>query len=325
MCSAAHVEVMNNTTVIVGAGIAGLLLARRLKSEGCEVVVLEKSRGFGGRMATKRVGPAVFDQGAQYFTARDPVFSALVAEWCAKGWAAPWNAGGHHRFVGTPSMTAIPKGLASGLKVLREHKVTAARRHDCGCWELDVEEHGLVRAERLLLTAPVPQSLAILEAGGVKLPEKEAGALSMVEYNPCLALLLKLDGPSGLPEDGLRFEDGPVRWIVDNVSKGVSSGAGAVTVHTSPEFSEKLYGAAEPEVTALIVPEISSRLRANVVSATLHRWKFCEPKVSYLAPMLWIKELGLGFAGDAFGGPRVEGAALSGLALAEAVVEILVV
>ena len=56
---------MNKTTVIVGAGIAGLLAARRLRTAGCDVLVLEKSRGFGGRMATKRVGAAVFDQGAQ--------------------------------------------------------------------------------------------------------------------------------------------------------------------------------------------------------------------------------------------------------------------
>ncbi|MFH1499396.1 MAG: FAD-dependent oxidoreductase [Verrucomicrobiota bacterium] len=315
---------MNNTTVVIGAGIAGLLLARRLKQAGCDVLVLEKSRGFGGRMATKRVGPAVFDQGAQYFTAKSPQFQALVAEWCERGWAEPWTAGGHRRFVGRPGMTAIPKGLAEGLRVLRQHKVTAARRHECGCWELDVEDHGIVRAERLLLTAPLPQSLALLEAGGVALPPPLADGLAAVDYNPCLALLLTLDGPSGLPEEGVAFAEGPVRWLADNTAKGVSpGGAGAVTVHAGPEYSRTNYAAAESEVAAALLPAIAGRLKSAVVATTVHRWRYCEPRTTWPERAVWLPELTLGFAGDAFGGPRVEGAALSGLALAEEVVKVL--
>lgn len=314
---------MNHTTVIVGAGISGLLLARRLTEAGGDVVVLEKSRGLGGRMATKRVGRAVFDQGVQYFTAQEPVFSGLVNSWCHHGWAKSWTANGQRRYVGLPSMTGIPKGLANGLKVLREHKVAAARRHTCGCWELDVDGHGLVRAERLLMTAPVPQSLAILEAGGVALPQAAAAALRQIDYNSCLALLLTLDGPSGLPAGGLSFASGALRWLADNGLKGQSTGLGAVTVHASPEFSARYYGAPEAEIAALLLPEVEPRLRAAVVARTLHRWKFCEPRQTYPQPMLWLAELGLGFAGDAFGGPRVEGAALSGLALGAEVVKVL--
>lgn len=314
---------MNNTTVVVGAGIAGLLLARRLQDAGCDVLVLEKSRGFGGRMATKRVGPAVFDQGAQYFTAKDPEFAALADGWCERGWAERWTAGGHRRYVGRPSMTAIPKGLAEGLRVLRQHKVAAARRHDSGCWELDVDEHGVMRAERLLLTAPLPQSLAILAAGDVSLPPDLARGLSQVEYNPCLALLLTLDGPSGLPEEGIAFAEGPVRWIADNTLKGVSAGVGAVTVHASPEFSARHYAAAEPEVTERLLPAVAGRLKSGMVTSTLHRWRYCEPCNPGPAPQVWLPDMTLGFAGDAFGGPRVEGAALSGLALAAEVVKVL--
>ncbi len=314
---------MNKTTVVIGAGIAGLLLARRLQDAGGDVLVLEKSRGFGGRMATKRVGPAVFDQGAQYFTAKDQRFATLVEDWCSRGLAAPWTAGGHRRFVGRPSMTAVPKALAEGLRVLREHKVTAAHRHECGCWELDVEGHGMVRAERLLLTAPLPQSLALLAAGGVALPAAVESDLSAIQYNPCLALLLTLDGPSGLPPEGVAMTDGPVRWLVDNATKGVSPVAGSVTVHAEPDFSARHYAAAEPEVTALLLPEIAGLLKSRPTGVTLHRWRYCEPRTVHPEPMVWLPDLALGFAGDAFGGPRVEGAALSGLALAGEVINVL--
>ena len=39
--------------VIVGGGIAGLVAARELVASGLRVIVLEKGRGVGGRMATR--------------------------------------------------------------------------------------------------------------------------------------------------------------------------------------------------------------------------------------------------------------------------------
>ncbi|MFW5789075.1 MAG: FAD-dependent oxidoreductase [Spirochaetota bacterium] len=43
---------------VVGAGIAGLTAARRLVDASLDVTVLDKGRGVGGRMATRRFGGA---------------------------------------------------------------------------------------------------------------------------------------------------------------------------------------------------------------------------------------------------------------------------
>ncbi len=311
---------MNNTTVIIGAGISGLVLARKLVAAGASVVVLEKSRGYGGRMATKRVGDSVYDQGAQFFTVREAAFAELVADWSERGLVKGWPDSQHRRLVGAPSMTAVPKALAEGLEILREHKVTAARRHECGCWELDVENHGIVRAERVLFACPVPQALAVLNAGAVVLPEAVAKSLGALQYHPCLALLVTLAGPSAVPADGVMLTDGPVRWIADNVKKGVAQNSpAAVTIHASAEFAEANYGMAEAEVAARLLPAVEGLLGAAVTATALHRWKFSEPKTTHAERCVWLPELTLGFAGDAFGGPKVEGAVLSGLALAERV------
>jgi renalase len=308
---------MNDTTVIIGAGISGLLLARELADAGASVTVLEKSRGYGGRMATKRLGESVFDQGAQYFTTRDPAFVALVDGWQRSGWVKTGTMGDHRRWVGSPSMTAVPKGLAEGLGILREHKVTAARHHDCGCWELDVEDGGILRAERLLFTCPVPQALAVLKAGECALPPDVDASLQVLTYHPCLALLAVLDGPSALPAEGVALTDGPVRWLADNVKKGVvQSSPAAVTIHASAEFSAANYGRPEAEIAAMLLSAVQPRLGAKVLSIILHRWKFSEPKTLHAERCVWLPDLALGFAGDAFGGPKIEGAALSGLELA---------
>ncbi len=309
---------MKNTTVIIGAGISGLLLARELKSRGATVQVLEKSRGVGGRMSTKRVGDAVFDQGAQFFNVRDEYFEAMVESWARCGAMARWPDEDSNRWVARPSMTGLAKALAKCLSVRLRHKVQSVKRHDCGCWEIDVEGEGLLRAERLVLTSPVPQSLALLDAGNVTLPQGVRANLDRCDYHPCLALMLVLDRPSAVPAAGVESSEGPIRWVVDNVRKGINQGAAAsITVHLSREFSATHYGDSESELFEAVLPALRPLLGdAIVVQRALHRWRFSEPRTLYPQKCLWLPDRRLGFCGDAFGGPRVEGAAVSGLALA---------
>lgn len=308
---------MNKKIAVVGAGIAGLLLARELKARGEDVVVLEKSQGLGGRLATKRVEAAVFDSGAQYFTAKSERFAGLLAEWAARGVAASWPGASAHRWIAKPSMDALGKFLAEGLDVRRESKVVKVQREE-GEWELTIENQTAWRAGRLALTAPLPQSLALLKAGGVDLPKALAGDLVALVYHPCLALLLTLAGPSVVPAEGVALAAGPVRWIADNFKKGISPGvAAAVTVHLSPAFATEHFTKTETELAALVLPGIVSLLGSPVMKVTLQRWQFSEPMATYAQPCVWLPDLDLGLAGDALGGPRVEAAALSGLALAD--------
>ena len=56
--------------VIVGAGLAGLMAGRTLAAAGHELVLVDKGRSPGGRLATRRIGAAALDHGAQFFTVR---------------------------------------------------------------------------------------------------------------------------------------------------------------------------------------------------------------------------------------------------------------
>lgn len=310
---------MIESTVVIGAGLAGLLFARQRLTQGEKVLVLEKSRGLGGRMATKRFGDTLFDQGAQFFTAREPEFQAIVQGWVEAGVAARWP-GTAHRFVGQPSMTGIAKHLATGLNVKREAKITAVRRTGRG-WEIEIDQQSPVTCERLVMTAPAPQSLALLAHGGVVLPGPLAESLARLTYHPCLALLVLLDGPSTIPVEGITPASGPLRWVADNGKKGVGSSAtAAVTLQANAEFSRRHYQDEEAQVAELLLPFARDWFGgAREVTVALHRWKFSEPAAQYPNPCVWLPEFNLGFAGDAFGGPKIEGAARSGLALARAV------
>ena len=170
-----------------------------------------------------------------------------------------------------------------------------------------------------MLTAPVPQSLALVDAGGVHLTPGQRTALEAIRYASCLCGLFQVDGAVHLPEPGaLQRPDGIVRWMADNRRKGISPAAAIVTVHASPDWSRDHYDAGEEVILQTLEAELRPWLGAGatVAHAEVKRWRFALPTVVH--PDRFLRAEGLPplfFGGDAFGGPRVEGAALSGLAI----------
>ncbi len=315
--------------LVLGAGIAGITAARKLQENGWKVTVIDKARGVGGRLATRRIDEAVFDHGAQFITARDPVFASLIADLRGAGVVYEWCRGipvathpeppdGHPRYQGTGGMAAIAKHLAKGLDVRVRHRAVQLRILE-GRWLAHIDAAAPIAADALICTAPVPQTLDLLDLGGCELPADSREQLDRIKYHPCIALMVLLDGRSALPQPGaLRFEQGPVSFICDNRIKGISPEATAITVHASPTFSREHWNVNEADVRHWLLKQAGDYYNSAVRSATLHRWRFSMPAEPHPAPFLRVPvEAPLVFAGDAFNGPRVEGAALSGMAAAE--------
>jgi renalase len=321
--------------IVIGAGLSGLLAAAGLQSAGARVLVLDKGRGVGGRLATRRADAGVFDHGAQFFTARDPQFRLRVQAWQAAGTVKAWATGftladgsfkrdGETRFCGVTGMSSIAKHLAQGLDVRVNTKVVRVETEGRG-WLVTIESGECFSSRALLLTPPVPQSLELLTTGDFPLPERVRGELGKIEYAPCLAVLAQLSGSSLIPEPGgLWFDGEPVSWMADNQCKGVSAAAGAaVTIHAGPQFSRAHWETPECAVTAALLAVAAPWLGSAPVQTQLHRWRYSLPLRTYPERCLVVREPApLVFAGDAFGGSRVEGAALSGLAAGAALLEI---
>ena len=108
----------SDTVVVVGAGIAGIACARRMDAAGLPVVVLERGGRAGGRMASRTLHGRAVDLGAQYVTASDPGFQAVVDDWAARGLARAWTDSFHTgdgRTLGPPkpgpTRWAAPEGM----------------------------------------------------------------------------------------------------------------------------------------------------------------------------------------------------------------------
>ena len=321
-----------DSCVVVGAGISGLLAARELRAEGWRVTVLDKGLGVGGRMATRRVGGGNFDHGAQFFTVRGERFAGHVEGWLATGVAEEWTRGfadatgeydqdSHPRYRGAQGMTSIPRHLARGLDVRTGERVVRVEPGD-GDWEVACESDLRVSGAALLLTAPVPQSMELAESGGYALPKAVRGQLREVVYDPCLALMVLLEGPAGVPEPGgMQIKGEPLDWIGDNQRKGISE-APAVTIHAGPGWSHERFEDDEPGITRSLLALAGDRLGTDLESLTLDtslaRWRYSWVTNGHPEPFLAASDgPPLLFCGDAFGQPKVEGAALSGLAAAD--------
>lgn len=306
------------SVVVVGAGVAGLIAARDLAARGATVVVVDKGRGVGGRLATRRVGDATFDHGAQFVTARSTEFSAEVAGWVAAGVATPWfDEGGVRRHRGVPAMTGIAKHLGTGLDVRLGARVSEVRPADDG-WRVEFEDRSTepMAADAVVLTPPAPQTLALLDAPAVA--ESDRRALESIAYDPCIAVMVTPASPSPAASPERRPDGGPVAWYADNQAKGVSR-MPAVTIHAGPEASRDLWDSADDEVIAELVGAIDLDDSA-VVAAQVHRWRYARAVAALPEPCRVLAGVPPAVvAGDGFGaGGRVETAALSGAAAATA-------
>jgi predicted NAD/FAD-dependent oxidoreductase len=328
---------------IIGAGMAGLACAERLLAQGWPATVFDKGRGPGGRMATRRVTVPSgtensaaadvtlrFDHGAQYFTARDPRFRARVDDWIAAGAAAPWTGrivrltqdgavepSPGERFVGTPGMSGPTRLLADTVKPrsgIRVAEVTAGE----GGWRLrDEKGSHLGEYDRVAVAVPSPQAVPLL----AEAPDLAYRAASAVMAG-CWAVMARFDRPLDIPHDGAFVVGSPLSWIARDSSKPGRTLDGGETwvLHGSPEWSEAHIEDQAGAVSNQLLEAFRAIADAAVPEPShlaAHRWRFSIPTRGIDMECLYDPERGLGACGDWCLGGRVEGAFLSGLALAE--------
>jgi predicted NAD/FAD-dependent oxidoreductase len=326
---ATHCDVL-----VIGAGIAGLTAARELRAAGRNVLVLEKSRGFGGRAATRRWDGLPVDHGAQFFTARSPEFRAQVDDWLRREVCFEWSRGFHRatkdgpqppdgdnfpRYACREGMASLGRDLAGNDAsfVLREAKVTKVDRHD-SVWEVRTEDGRVFHSHALLMTPPPPQSEDLLT--GVS-PEATA-FLQSLPMAPCLAVAARYQ-QRDFSWRGIQAPTDPtVSWIGNDTSKrpDLQPADTVLVVHASADFSASHYDADENDIVRQLLEHAGHLSQADLSAPQswfVQRWRYAlGPQISSEPARLIAGTPPLVLAGDAIAGGKIEGAWLSGKAAA---------
>lgn len=328
--------------VVIGGGIAGLALGRELERAGKRPVILERSRGVGGRVATRRVEGQAVDHGVLFLHGSHPEFLGALGEVEAtalEGWPRRIAGEGRpcqprafrdteRRVAFAEGVTSFPKSLARGLDVRSGSSVRAIElRKDFV--EIAVEEGESIASRSLVLALAFEQSLALMTplASDCAPLRAASSLLGMLASEPCLTLIAGYD--LSVPKPGWDVfypSESAVLLLVSHDSAKRSEKRYLVLVYqcTSQFSREHLEDAAS--VWARLVLDEAAKLLGSWAARPLwrdpHRWRYSRVgSANTLSQPLWISlasGMHLGVAGEGFhscGG--VEGAFLSGRRLAE--------
>jgi len=321
---------------VIGAGVAGLSCARELAAGGADVCVFDASDTPGGRVATLLSEAGSYDHGAQYFTVHDERFAAAVHSWEAEGIVQRWNGRviafsdysfedrtrSAERFVAVPNMQQLGVHLARDLTIHYKSVVSRVVRQEAG-WRVECADRNDVDP-------------AVYDAICVALPSKSAAAMlrdltplaeiaATVNWDPCWAAMMALPRPCSVEYDGAFYTDDPILgWCARDSAKprrgNVPGIAERWVLHARPRWSRRFFQMDEAEVAKWLIRSFSARIRRplNPTHVTAVRWQFATPLNPLSQVCLWDAQQRIGAAGDWCNGPRVEGAYLSGVGLAQA-------
>jgi renalase len=335
---------------VIGAGMAGVACARTLVQAGHRVTLFEKSRGAGGRMATRSTEFGSFDHGAQYFTVRDPRFELALKT--VPGLCRPWSANAvrvldplgrvvaaalparEQHWVATPGMNALVQRWAAPLMEngsieLQAHVVRIARDAlDKQRWQLhtqgeDDARHVYSGFDAVLLAMPAEQASALLRSS--QLVENLTQRISQVETAPCWTLLAAFPqamqpGMSSLgPQwNAARSTHHRIAWVARESSKPQRGPIERWTAQASKEWSQEHLEDEPERVQAKLLKAFAevTGIRAEPSYATVHRWRYAQTLRPLGESHLWHAHAHIGVCGDWCIGHRVEDAFISGLELA---------
>jgi len=315
---------------IIGAGLAGLALAQFLKGQ-CEVRLFDKSRGVGGRMATRYRGNFEFDHGAQYFTAKSDAFrtflSPLIEEGLVASWAPAiaqidgnriqemgrWDDTSPH-YVAVPRMNALCKKLAESQSIHLQARIVSILKTGA-TWQLQDEAGKSFEGfDWVVCTAPAPQSAALMPQQFV-----HHHILQSITMKPCHTLMLGFEKPIDLAWQAVRVVNSDISWMALNSNKPGRPQGASMVIHANNDWSEKHVDDDLSISQSHLLTVASQIVGADLTKAAhmeLHRWRYA---IAEKQPhqMLMDPQNQLAAIGDWCVEGRVEGAFTSAAALFE--------
>ena len=322
---------------IIGSGISGLAAARSL-SKVAEITIFEKSRGIGGRIATRRANPFTFDHGAQYFSVKNDYFEAFISPYIKSGVVKRWDAyfkefeedkviserkwdQSFPHYVGAPSMNAFCKSLSDGLNIVNNTRVQIVSKSNNGLKLVDENQALLGTFDWVLSTIPSKQAVQVLPSDSMIIKE-----ISTIKMSACFTLMLGFEKNPNLGFEAAMIHNEIISWVSVNSSKpDRNSNNFSLVIQSTNKWADKNLVMEKYSVKKKMIEEASAILKTDINEAVhkeVHGWHFANaPKrdlVVFIDPNMQIAA-----CGDWCMHGRVESAYLSGKEMAGEVIKLI--
>jgi len=307
---------MNYDYAIVGAGITGLTLARRLKSQHQTVLVLEKSRGAGGRLATRRWSDdgIFFDHGCEGLDTKSSEVEAWVKEMNLESLLK--HEGDDFKILDHSSnsfcsggISQIGRRLSEGLELQKQVKVHSIQRID-SMFRLQSDEGDVHLAQKVVFTCPLPQIKQIIlnEDSDNIMSKLWDPVWDQVTYEPSHSVMSRVSSLEAFSGNlTKKLGEG---FVAVNVSQKFRLKQPCVIVHSPTSWSSENLEEDPEQVYIRVKTLLIQHGLSPVGSYQVHRWRYAlAGKV--VRGGRGFAELCSGdlfFAGEAFAGTGVSAA-----------------
>ncbi|HZJ93251.1 MAG TPA: FAD-dependent oxidoreductase [Thiopseudomonas sp.] len=304
---------------IIGAGMAGITAARTLTAAGHNVQVFEKSRGSGGRLASKRSDMGRVNLGAQSFSTDDSAFLEELHSWQQAGWVEQSTAE-QKEWTGTPYMSALTRNLLGNITTHFACEIYKLNHSTKGWLLSDQHDHLHGPFQQLIVAIPAPQAQILLKDCAPDLAEHAA----TVDMQPVWMVALGFKQPlSSTPY--LAHHNG---ILADIIQTPLADDHPMQTwmLRASVEWSIEHLTDEREQVIATLTEAFAALLATPLPehdSAFAHRWRYGLGALKTPVDNLADPQRGLYIAGDWCSHGDVYGAWHSGQQAAQQILNIL--
>ncbi|HTL89269.1 MAG TPA: FAD-dependent oxidoreductase [Leptolyngbya sp.] len=281
---------------IVGAGMAGLTCAQSLHQAGYKVVVVDKSRGLGGRMATRRLQGTHADHGVCYLKSKSPEFQRLLDQLVDRRVIRVWTDGiyeldelgqiqppQHYTpCYATPNgISAIAKFLSIGLTLRLNHRVE--RIEACSGWQLHCESGEMISANAIVVAIPAPQAAVVCES----IDPAFVAQLKSIRYSPCISTIAVYPTEQQAEVKKLDWKaivcpfDPDLGWIGIDSTKQIDPVQPALVIQSNARFATQYLDESDLQQVGERLLERAAELTEQWFSSPevlqVHRWRYAFP------------------------------------------------
>lgn len=335
---------------IIGAGLSGLIAGEKLAKAGHDVIILEKSNAFGGRLSTRyndESGSIRFDHGSPHISGKDPRFLEFLGSLEEKGILKYWADGFHYwnghtlldrhperesrkYYYAPEGMNAIGKHLSRYVDVRTGTKVIGFtyfgdKRFNKRPWIINLENFDVLEVDAVVIATPAVQAYGLIDNTQDETYFKSLiKDLDEISYNPKFSLMLTYGNAPKPAWKGIDCVDDTIHWISNESSKRDNEGKTTLVCQSKGDFTRRhLFNTTKMEtveremVTAL--KKIIGDWAGDYDASQIHLWRYSQAQnfLDFNFVELGTDDAPVAVIGDYLKGGTVEHAFLSGYELAD--------